>query len=77
MIGTKSKKSYVLFCVILAEFLIYSMEKRKFTYAEPRIIEEKRIKEIRNLSYLERLNRLFAILESSRIFKTGKITRKS
>jgi hypothetical protein len=53
------------------------MEKRKFTYADPSIIEEKRIKEVRALSYQERLERLFAILESSRIFKTSKINKIS
>ncbi|SMD44139.1 hypothetical protein SAMN00777080_2754 [Aquiflexum balticum DSM 16537] len=41
------------------------MEKRKFTYAHPNIIEEKRIKEVRALSYLERLERLFVLIEIS------------
>ena len=45
------------------------MEKRKFTYAHPSIIEEKRIKEVRALSYQERLERLFVLIEVSRSMK--------
>lgn len=45
------------------------MGKGKFTYADPSIIEEKRIKEVRALSYLERLERLFVLIETSQFLR--------
>lgn len=49
------------------------MEKGKITYADPHIIEEKRIKEVRSLSYLERLERLFVLIDvSQRLQKASK-----
>jgi hypothetical protein len=50
---------------------------QKLDFSSPKEKEQRAIEEMRKLSYQERLDRLFAILESSRIFKTGKINRKS
>jgi hypothetical protein len=51
--------------------------RNKLDFSSPKEKEKREIEEIRNLSYPERLERLFAILESSRIFKTCKIKGKS
>ncbi|WP_373521202.1 hypothetical protein [Aquiflexum sp.] len=51
------------------------MEKRKFTYADPSIIEEKRINEVRALSYQERLKRLFILIEISRSMRDAPKTQ--
>lgn len=48
------------------------MENIKFNHAPPKVLEAKRIAEIKSLSYLERLERLMAILEVSYMFKTAK-----
>jgi hypothetical protein len=48
------------------------MENIKFNHASPKVLETKRIAEIKSLSYLERLERLMAILEVSYMFKTAK-----
>lgn len=41
-------------------------------YGTPKELEAKRIAEIKSLSYLERLNRLMAILEISYLLKNSK-----
>jgi hypothetical protein len=41
------------------------MEKSILNHGSPKIIEAKRIAEIKSLSYVERLERLFAIIEVS------------
>jgi hypothetical protein len=48
------------------------MHKSKLHYASPEIQEEKRIAEIKSLSYLERLERLMAILEISYMLTSAK-----
>lgn len=41
------------------------MESSKLNYGHPKILEAKRLAEIKSLTYLERLERLMAILEVS------------
>lgn len=50
--------------------------KSKLEFASPDVKEANRIQEIKSLGYSERLDRLFAILEASRLFKEGKIVDK-
>ena len=54
------------------------MKQRKgnLNFASPEVKEARRIEEIKSLGYAERLDRLFAILEASRLFKEGKIVDK-
>lgn len=42
-------------------------------FGTPKELEAKRIAEIRSLSYLQRLERLMAIIEVTHLLKTGKI----
>lgn len=43
-----------------------------FNYGNPKELEAKRIAEIKSLSYLERLERLMAILEVSDMLRTAE-----
>jgi hypothetical protein len=47
------------------------MQASKLNNAHPKILEQQRIAEIKSLSYLERLERLMAILEVSYMLKKG------
>ena len=47
------------------------MGKSKLSYAHPKIAEEKRVTEIKSLSYLERLERLMSIMEVSYMMSTA------
>lgn len=49
------------------------MEKIVLNFGSPKELEAKRIAEIKSLSYLERLERLMAIIEVTHILKSGKI----
>ncbi|WP_394758393.1 hypothetical protein [Flavobacterium sp.] len=48
------------------------MRSSKLNYGDPKSLENKRLDEIKKLSYLERLERLFAILEVTYMLKTAK-----
>jgi hypothetical protein len=48
------------------------MKQSKLEFASPEVKEARRIKEIKSLGYAERLDRLFALLEASRLLKEGK-----
>ena len=48
------------------------MEKSILNHGDPKVLEAKRITEIKGLSYLERLERLMAILELSYKLKTAQ-----
>lgn len=47
------------------------MEKSILNHASPKVLEEKRIAEIKSLSYVERLERLFAIIEVSYMMRNA------
>jgi hypothetical protein len=47
------------------------MEKSILNHGSPKIIEAKRIAEIKSLSYVERLERLFAIIEVSYMMRNA------
>lgn len=49
------------------------MKKTVLSFGTPQELEAKRIAEIRSLSYLERLERLMAIIEVSYMLKTAKV----
>lgn len=53
------------------------MKEAIFNIGSPDGLEAKRILEIRSLTYLERLERLMAIIEISHTLKTGKVIQKS
>lgn len=42
-------------------------------FGTPKELEAKRIAEIKSLSYLERLERLMAIMEVTHLLKSGKV----
>ncbi|MDQ6529367.1 hypothetical protein [Flavobacterium sp. LHD-85] len=46
-----------------------------FNFGDPKELEAKRIAEIKSLSYLERLERLMALIEVSYALKTAKIIK--
>lgn len=48
------------------------MKTTVLNFGAPKELEERRIAEIKGLSYLERLERLMAILELSYMLKTAK-----
>ncbi|WP_165828882.1 hypothetical protein [Flavobacterium sp. HTF] len=48
------------------------MKPVKLNFGTPEELENKRIDEIKSLSYLERLERLMAIIEVSYMLKTAK-----
>lgn len=47
------------------------MKESKLNHQNPQELEKLRIEEVRNLSYTERLQRLFVLLEVSYMMKTG------
>ena len=47
------------------------MEKSILNHGSPEILEAKRIAEIKSLSYVERLERLFAIIEVSYMMRNA------
>jgi len=49
------------------------MKKNVLNFATPKELEANRIAEIKSLSYLERLERLMALIEVSYMLKTAKI----
>ncbi|SDY32069.1 hypothetical protein SAMN05444397_101330 [Flavobacterium aquidurense] len=49
------------------------MEKDVLSFGTPKELEAKRIAEIKSLCYLERLERLMAIIEVSNMLKTARI----
>ncbi|WP_162847894.1 hypothetical protein [Flavobacterium zhairuonense] len=51
------------------------MKNNVLSFGTPQELEAKRIREIKSLSYLERLERLMAIIEVSYTLKTAKIIR--
>ncbi|WP_194775687.1 hypothetical protein [Pararhodonellum marinum] len=51
--------------------------KGRLEFASPEVKEARRIEEIKSLGYAERLDRLFALLEASRLLREGKIVNKS
>lgn len=52
-------------------FKMKNQESGKLNYSNPEEKEAKRIAEVKSLSYLERLERLMAILEISFLVKNG------
>ena len=48
------------------------MEISKLNHGNPKLLENRRLAEIKNLSYIERLERLFAILEVTYMLQTAK-----
>lgn len=48
------------------------MEKLKLNHASPKILEAKRVAAIKNLSYVERLERLSALIKVSYMLKSAK-----
>lgn len=61
----------------MARFLLYNTqiqtpETSKLRHGNPEILEQQRIEEIRNLSYQERLERLFALLELSNMLSQAE-----
>lgn len=48
------------------------MEKLKLNHASPIILEAKRVAEIKNLTYAERLERLSALIKISYMLKSAK-----
>ncbi|MCW3074341.1 MAG: hypothetical protein JWP69_1410 [Flaviaesturariibacter sp.] len=48
------------------------MKKSKLNFMPPELAEAKRIAEIQSLSYVERLERLFALMELTRLLQTSK-----
>jgi len=49
------------------------MKKSVLSFGTPKELEDKRIAEIKSLSYLERLERLMAIIEVSYALKTAVV----
>jgi len=49
------------------------MKKNVLSFGTPQELEAKRIAEIKSLSYLERLERLMALIEVSYMLKTAKV----
>lgn len=49
------------------------MKKSVLSFGTPQELEANRIAEIKSLSYLERLERLMAIIEVSYMLKTAKV----
>jgi hypothetical protein len=49
------------------------MKKNVLNFGTPQELEANRIAEIKSLSYLERLERLMAIIEVSYMLKTAKV----
>jgi hypothetical protein len=47
------------------------MEKNILNHGSPEVLEAKRIAEIKSLSYVERLERLFAIIEVSYMMRNA------
>jgi hypothetical protein len=66
------------FVKTLKPFVLYlysikiEMKKSKLNHNAPDILESQRIAEIKSMSYLQRLERLMAILEVSYMLKTAK-----
>lgn len=52
------------------------IENAKFDFSSPEEKEKRRIAEIRSLSYNERLERLFALLEVSNMFANTQVLKK-
>jgi len=53
------------------------MKKSVLHHGRPEILEAKRIEEIRSLSYVERLERLFAIIEVSYMMRNAANSQKN
>ena len=53
------------------------MEKAKLHHAPPEEMEKRYIKEIRQMSYQERYDKMIAIMELSNLVKNAKITFKA
>jgi len=49
------------------------MKKNVLSFGTPKELEANRIAEIKSLSYLERLERLMALIEVSYMLKTAKV----
>ena len=52
------------------------MEKSKLNHADPKILEENRINEIRQMTYQQRFDKFIAIYELSYMLKNAKKTFK-
>lgn len=52
------------------------VQNAKFDFSSPEEKEKRRVAEIRSMSYSERLERLFALLEFSKMFANGKVVKR-